>query len=141
MAYVGDTGQGMVVTLATTGAVGCARSIQLPDWVMEKIDASCLDTTGFMRYIPSDLTDPGDVVMETIFAATNDIPEPGTIEDITITFPIGDEANTVAATLTGSGFISTTGMPNAAMNELMVLTLTFSFDGDTGPAYTVEAAA
>lgn len=141
MAYVGDTGQGAAVTLDTTGAVGCARSIQLPEWVMEKVDATCLETTDFMRYVPADLSDPGEAVIEAIFAATNDVPKPGTIEDITITFPIGDPTNTVAATLTGSGFISTTAMPNMATSELMVLTITFAFDGDTGPAYSVEATS
>ena len=141
MAYVGDTGQGATLVLATTGTVGCVRSAQLPDWAMEKVDASCLETTEFMRYIPSDLTDPGDIVMEVVFDATIAIPTPGTVEDITVTFPIGDPTNTVPATLTGSGFISNTGMPNMAIGELMMLTITFSFDGDTGPAYSVEAAA
>ena len=141
MAYVGDTGVGMTITLGTTGDVGCVRTATLPEWAMEKIDATCLDSTGFIRYIPGDLTDPGDVTMEAIFAATNNIPEPGTVETITITFPIGDSANTVAATLTGTGFISSVQLPTAAVNELMTLNITFSFDGDTGPAYTVEAAA
>lgn len=141
MAYVGDTGVGMTITLATTGAIGCIQTAQLPDWAMEKLDATCLDSTGFIRYIPGDLTDPGDVTMNAIFNAANDIPEPGTVEDITITFPIGDSANSVAATLTGSGFISSVTLPNAAVNELMMLTVVFSFDGDTGPAYTQEAAS
>ena len=141
MAYVGDTGVGMTITLATTGAVGCVRTATLPEWVMEKIDATCLDSAGFIRYIPGDLTDPGDVTMEAIFEATLDIPAPGVVEDITITFPIGDDTNTVPATLTGSGFLASTQLPTAAVNELMTLNLTFSFDGDTGPAYTIEAAA
>ena len=137
MAYVGDTGVGATITLDTTGEIGCVRTMQLPDWAMEKIDATCLDSSGFIRYIPGDLTDPGDVTVEAIFAATNDIPTPGIVEDITITFPVGVAGNT-AATLTGSGFISSVTMPSMAVNELMALSLTISFDGDTGPTFAPE---
>ena len=140
MAYIGNTGQGATLTLATTGAVGCVRSMQLPDWTVEKIDASCLDTTGYMRYISGDLIDPGDVEVVAVFDAAIDIPTPGVVEDITIDFPIGVDTNTTPAQLTGSGFISVSGLPNLAINELMELRLTVSFDGDTGPAFTKEAA-
>ena len=141
MAYVGDTGQGATLTLGTTGAVGCIRSMQLPEWAMEKVDASCLDTTGFMRYIPGDLTDPGDIVAEAVFDATLEIPPGGIVETVTVQFPIGDPLNAVPATLVGTAFISSRGLPNMAINELMVLGLTISFDGDTGPSYTIESLA
>ena len=141
MAYVGDTGQGATLTLATTGAVGCVRTMQLPEWAMEKVDASCLETTGFMRYVPGDLTDPGEIVATVVFDASVAIPEGGVVGAVTGQFPIGDPAHTVNATLAGTGFISTRSLPNMATNELMEMTLTIPFDGDTGPDFTPEAAA
>ena len=140
MPYIGNTGQGATITLGTTGAVGCVRSMQLPEWVVEKIEANCLETVGFGRYTSGDLVDPGDATFETVFDAVVAIPTPGTVETITVTFPIGDSANTTAAVYTGTGFLTTSGAPNLATNELMVLSLVFAFDGDTGPTFTPESA-
>ena len=140
MAYVGDTGQGATVTFETTAMTGCVRSLALPEWVMEAVDASCLADTGFTKKIPGDLTDAGEAQIVSVFAATEAPPTTGVVEELTITFPIGDPTNTVAATLVGTGFISTTGLPSMATNELMELNITFTYDGDTGPAFTAESA-
>ena len=136
-----DTGQGATLTLETTGAIGCVRSMQLPEFAMEKIDDTCLDSTGFMTYIAGDLTDPGDIVAEVVFDPELDIPQGGVVETVTVDFAISNPANTVAAQLTGTGFITTRSLPNLALNELMVMTVTVSFDGKTGPTFTKEAAA
>ena len=139
--YLGDTGQGALLTLEDTGIIGCVRSMQLPEWVMEKIDASCLDTTGFMKYIPGDLVDPGEIVAEIIFDATVPVPVPdGVVETVTVEFPLGRAVNTTKAKLTGSAFITISGLPNMAINELMVLNITIAFDGGTGPIFTPESA-
>ena len=140
MAYVGMTGQGATVSLSSTGAVGCIRSINLPEWAQEKIDASCLDTTGFKRFIAGDLTDPGQVEMTAVFDPSIAMPVPGVDEDITITLPIGDPANATNATLTGSGFIMSVSQPSMEIDNLLELSITFCFDGGTGPAYSPEAA-
>lgn len=139
MAYLGNTGQGGTVTLGTTGAVGSIRSCKMPTWTMESIDASHLGSTGFAKKIPGDLTDPGEAVIEVIFDATIDIPTPGTVETVTITLPIG-AGLADPGDLTGTAFISITDMPNLAINELMVMTLTVTFDGDTGPTWDTESA-
>jgi len=142
MAYVGMTGQGAIATLSTTGAVGCIRSIKLPEWTQEKIDASCLDTTDWMRYIPGDLKDPGQVEMTAVFDPSLAMPEPSVQETLTVTFPIGDPANATNAVLTGSGFVSSVGLPSMEINNLLELTLTFCFDGDDTdpPTFSPEAA-
>lgn len=142
MAYKGMTGQGATAVLSVTGGVGCIRSIQLPEWTQEKIDASCLDTTDWKSYIPGDLTDPGQVTMTAVFDPSIDIPACGVIEDLTITFPIGDPTNTTQATLTGSGFIQSVQQPNMVIDGLLELTIVFCYDGDSAspPTYTVESA-
>lgn len=139
MAYLGDTGQGGTAVLGTTGAVGSVRSCKLPTWVMESIDASDLSSTGFAKKIPADLTDGGEAVFTVVFDATIAIPTPGTVETLTITLPIGQSANSDAGDLSGTGFISSVDMPNMAINELMEMTVTFTFDGDTGPTWDVES--
>lgn len=140
MPYLGNTGQGATLTLSSTGSVGVVRGLQLPSWTLEKIDASTLGATGFMKYISGDLTDPGEIEAEVIFDATVAMPTAGTVETVTVQFPIGTTGNTTNATLAGTGFITVTQMPSLAINELMTLNITVAYDGDTGPAFTVESA-
>ena len=146
MAIVGMTGQGTTAVLTDAAIVGCVRGITLPTWTQDKIDASCLDTTGFMRYIPSDLTDPGECELEVIFDPTFDFSGlVGAIDTLTVTFAIAGESapgtpNTTQAVLTGTGFISSYNLPDLATSTLAVATVTFCFDGDTGPTFSPEAA-
>ena len=141
MAYQGMTGQGTTAVLTGGAIVGCVRSLTLPELTQDKIDASCLDTTGFMRYISGDLTDPGEVQMEIIFDPSFDFTGlVGATDTLTITFPIGDDANATNATLIGTGFITSYSLPDLSTNNLAVVNVTFAFDGDTGPAFSPEAA-
>ena len=141
MAYQGMTGQGTTAVLTTGAIVGCVRSLTLPELTQDKIDASCLDTTGFMKYIAGDLTDPGECQMEIIFDPTFDFTGlVGAVDTLTITFPLGTPTNTQPATLSGTGFITSYSLPDLSTGALAVVSVTFGFDGDTGPAFTVEAA-
>ena len=107
MAYQGMTGQGTTAVLTNGAIVGCVRSLTLPELTQDKIDASCLDTTGFMKYIAGDLTDPGECQMEIIFDPTFDFTGlVGAADVLTITFPLGTSTNTQPATLSGTGFIT-----------------------------------
>ncbi len=134
------TGQGTTAVLTTNAITGCVRSLTLPELTQDKIDASCLDTTGFMKYIPGDLTDPGECQLEIIFDPTFDFDAiVGVVDTLTITFAIGDPTNTINATLTGTGFITNYSLPDLSTNNLAVVNVTFAFDGDTGPAFTVES--
>ena len=140
MPYQGMTGQGTTAVLTTNAITGCVRSLTLPELTQDKIDASCLDTTGFMKYIPGDLTDPGECQLEIIFDPTFDFDAiVGVVDTLTITFAIGDPTNTINATLIGTGFITNYSLPDLSTNNLAVVNVTFAFDGDTGPAFTVES--
>jgi hypothetical protein len=150
--FIGMTGQGATAVLTNGQIVGCVRSISLPELTQDKIDASCLDTTGFMRYIPGDLTDPGECQMEIVFDPSFDWSENsanaqdvdgviGNIDTLTVTFPKSDpdDGALTPASLSGTGFISSYGLPEMSNNNLLVANVTFCFDGDTGPAFTPEA--
>jgi len=125
----GSTGQGSSV--AYGGNVACVRSITLPSFSMESIDASCISDTGFMKKISADLTDAGEIqVVAAYDGAMQELL--GTQETITVTFPDG-------GTLSGTGFISGADHGSLEIGGLMEITTTFTFDGDTGPAYTAPA--
>tara|TARA_R110002051_G_scaffold24381_1_gene60574 strand:+ start:3429 stop:3860 length:432 start_codon:yes stop_codon:yes gene_type:complete len=143
MAYLGDTGQGATVKFIGN-SIAMVRTMTLPDWTVDKIDASILTDTGFMRYVPGDLADPGELQLELVFDPAIDLLElAGCGETILIEWPINpcrsNTPNTIPATLTGTGFVSTISYGNLALNELNTMTLTFTYDGGVGPAFTVES--
>jgi len=122
----GQTGQGSTVTIGS--AIGCVRSVTLPTFSMDSIDASCLSDTGFMKKISADLSDAGEVQ---IVAAYGGASQPITGDQETITITFGD-----GGSLSGTGFISSVDHGSLETGGLMETTTTFTFDGDTGPAYS-----
>ncbi len=125
----GSTGQGSSVTLGS--AIGCVRSVTLPTFSMDSIDASCLEDTGFMKKIAADLTDAGEVQIVAAYEGEISTPD-GTQITCTVTFPD-------TGSLSGTGFISSVDHGSLETGGLMETTTTFTFDGDTGPTYTPAA--
>lgn len=139
---VGATGQGLTGTLSTDGLVGHIRSIQLPDWVGEAIDFTGLDNVDFRCKKPGNIAEPGEVVMEVFLDGTllgSGGPTMFNDQVLTIVFPITNKGNAIKATLSGSGFIRQVAFGTGSVNEPMVMTITFAFDGETGPAVTPES--
>lgn len=135
-----DTGHGATISLPGLGFTGCIRSIGLPEWVMEKIDASCLDSVDFFEYVFADLSDAGDVTMTVAFDPEVALPAMGKTDTLTITWPISNPANNTAATLVGSGAITSLTLPTLETNTLQEMTIVFSFDGQgQAPTFTPEA--
>lgn len=126
----GMTGQGVTVSL--TGVSGCVRSITLPTFTQEAIDVQCLSNTlgSFAQKIPGGLIDAGEVQVTCTFDAVV-VPTFGQ-ETITITFADG-------SSLSGTGFLSNVDNGSAEVGSLMEKTITFTFDGETGP--TAAAAS
>lgn len=130
MPNTGSTGQGSTVTLA--GVTGCVRSIQLNEMTLETIDVSCLADTGFMKKIASDLVDAGEVTITTVWDGS--APTPDTSQTtLTVIVPDGSGAGTTT-TISGSGYITGSSLPTAEGGTLMESSVTFTFDGDTGPS-------
>jgi len=150
--FLGDTGQGAVIILKDNSncsatdpqiCMGCPRSIQLPELTMEAIDTTCLDDTGFMRRIPADVSDPGTIEATFVFDAAltgpNSLFADGEQLCITIILPESRDGTTAPATLTGTGFISSLGLPSLETSTLMEISITIQLDGGTGPILTTEA--
>ena len=130
----GTTGQGTTVSLTTGGSVACVRSITMPSFSIDAIDASCLSDTGFMKKISADLVDGGTVQVTAVFPLGGDIATVNGDQDtITVTLPDG-------GALSGSGFVSEATLPSVEIGGLLESTLTFTFDGMTGPTYSAGSA-
>ena len=146
MAVEGATSQGTTVAFTTIGTIACVRSISLPEFSLEAIEASCLSSSGannppgtgvvaeFTKKLPGQLVDAGEISITMVFAL-NDEPEipNGLIDTITVTLP---SAGSTGGILTGTGFVSSCQMPSLEPNGLLEQTITFVFDGGTGPTYT-----
>lgn len=134
----GTTGQGTTVALTTGGSVACVRSLTLPTWTMDSIDASCLSDTGFMKKIAADLVDAGSVQVTAVFGLED---EPFTVDGVTDTITITlPSAGTTGGILTGTGWVSEVTLPSVEIGSLLEQTFTFTFDGETGPTYTAGTA-
>ena len=135
----GFTGQGTTVALTTGGSVACVRSLTLPTWSMDSIDASCLSDTGYMKKIAADLVDAGTIQVTAVFEPTDTPFTPDGVSDtITITLP---SAGATGGILTGTGFISECTLPSVEIGGLLEQSFTFTFDGETGPTFTAGTAS
>ncbi len=120
------TGQGVTVTL--TGVTACVKSITLPTMSQDTIEIPCLtDALGSIKKkMPSGLVDAGEVQITCLFDGSAVIPQ-FEQETLTITFNGG-------GSLSGSGYISSVDHGSAETGSVMEMTITFVFDGETGPA-------
>lgn len=146
MAVEGATSQGTTVAFTTIGTIACVRSISLPEFSLEAIEASCLSSSGannppgtgvvaeFTKKLPGQLVDAGEISITMVFALDDEPEIPnGLIDTVTVTLP---SAGSTGGILTGTGFVSSCQMPSLEPNGLLEQTITFVFDGGTGPTYT-----
>jgi len=132
-----DTGNGATLALATTGAIGNIRNIGEVARELGKLEDSHLGTTSNKTYIPDDLAEPGEIEVEVEFDASIELPGVGTVETVTITYPIITDGNT-AANHAGTGFLTRVPTPLLANGQLQVVRVKIAFDGKTGPTFTAE---
>jgi hypothetical protein len=143
------TGEGATISFSNAETAGlnsktyCVRSISMPSFDRDKIDVSCLDSSGFKEYIPSYLSEPGELGITVRFDG-NDMHEltdigyqgpSGTEMTCTLDFGLLD-GETTAATLVGSGFIQNVSFSELNGTSLLELSISFCFDGRIDPTYT-----
>jgi hypothetical protein len=143
-----DTGAGTVISFSGTTFAVKVRSMQLPQWMVDDLEKSTLDTTGYKEYVPSDLVEPGEVSVTCLMPTSFELPTiAATVtETCTITFPLRKLASTTttsnettAANIAGSGYFKSFNLPNLQLGTLQEGTFVFKFDGVTGPAFTKSA--
>lgn len=132
-----DTGNG--ATLTRSGFTVDIVSISIGDQTIDTLDISLLSTTGFIEKIATDLADAGEFTVEYLFDATDaDVTLGGAAESTTITWPVVGGSGT-AATLAGTAIVTTKKFPDLMNNELQTASVTFTWDGVTGPAFTAQS--
>lgn len=141
-----DTGNSATVTFSTSTLSYNFTGIDLGSEAVGKIEKSHLLTTGFKAYMPEDLDEPGEIVLDYQFDNSSTQPALGTVETITVTAPTANrasdgQAQATPATWVGTGFITDIKRPSMQNNTLQVGQLTFAFDGGTGPTFTAGTYA
>ena len=136
------TGNGATVALSVSTISTCITSVELPNFAVEDLETSCLDTTNFKTFQASDLTDAGEITVNFLFNQDSDtLLARGVAEVITITWPIHTSGNTTNATFVADGYIRELQLPTLQNGELQEASFVFKLNGeDTEPAFTAEAA-
>ena len=136
------TGNGATVALSVSTVSTCITSVELPNFAVEDLETSCLNTTNFKTFQASDLTDAGEITVNFLFNQDTDtLLARGVAEVITITWPIHTSGNTTNATFVADGYIREVQLPTLQNGELQEASFVFKLNGeDTEPAFTAEAA-
>jgi hypothetical protein len=136
------TGNGATVALSVSTVSTCITSVELPNFAVEDLETSCLNTTNFKTFQASDLTDAGEITVNFLFNQDSDtLLARGVAEVITITWPIHTSGNTTNATFVADGYIREVQLPTLQNGELQEASFVFKLNGeDTEPAFTAEAA-
>lgn len=131
-----DTGLGATVTFS--GLSAPVISIEFGDQSIDMLDSSHLGTTTFVEKVVGDLIDAGTVTIETLFDTSDTPITTGTLASLTLTWPLrGGESS--KATLVGTAAVTSQSFPSLVRNEIQRATITFEYDGQTDPAYTVAS--
>lgn len=142
MAVQGFTGVGVTILFGTNTYAGKIRSVGATEQNRGKVDSTTLDvpTGNFAKCIPADNPDPGET--EVVIRAAGALAAQvfAGPETITVTLPKELSTSNNAATFAGTGFIvKRRGLPNLQRSTLAEGGYTIAWNGDTGPAYTVES--
>ena len=134
---VPDTGHGASITFGTTGGTWKITEVS-PNlkFTLPVVDTTYLATTTNRTKMPGDLSDHGPITLKFLFQGTQGIPARGVVETITLTSPIPGGSASTAQNIAGTGFIMECEHPPLQTNTLQVGTISFQYDGVTGPTYT-----
>lgn len=130
------TGNSTTIAFATSGFTPSVVSFDGLEETLEGLIDSDLSTTNYETMVPADLIAVSPMTA-TIRWDNGDVPPLGTVELITITFPL-ESGESTGATLAGTGFISGRTGPNLVNNTIAEASISIQFDGkSTEPTYTV----
>jgi hypothetical protein len=136
MPLLGDTGQLMTATFATSSLSLAVTEITIGAHTIDMLDVSVLASTGFQKLIASDLKKAGKVKLKFVFVTSATMPVIGAApETMTVTWPL-QTGNAVAANLAGTGVFTDLKLADGKLGEVMFGECEYQHDGDTGPTYT-----
>ena len=117
-----DVGTGTTAVFGTSSFAMNVTNVSGGDMTRAVIDSTHMGTTGERTKIFGDLFDPGSIELELALDPEDQPP---------ITFPS-------TATLAGTG-ATTAWSWNSPLEDKMTATMTFTWDGETGPTWTTGA--
>lgn len=140
MAFNMDTGNGLSFALTTQTAAAAlkVKKVTIGETSIDMLDTSHLGTVDIQERIISDLSKPGDYVIDFFFnVAATAINITKLVDTATFTLPVGPgQTTTTGGTLVASGYVTKVKLPDFENGVVQMGQLTFSPDGDTGPTYT-----
>ena len=130
-----QTGNGATVTLSATSFSPSYISLGGFDLTREALDDTSLTNSSYMSKVPADLVDIGSMRCEYFYVPGSSDAQPPIIgtnssaQTLTITYGTSE-------TIAGTGFITSSTIPQIINGELMRGTLEWQWDGKTGPTFT-----
>lgn len=138
-----NTGNGATLVGSTTTTAFSITNIGLGSQEIEALEVSDLSSEDFKEYISGDLAETNELTMTVQWDMTQALPPKGGAgETWTYTAPFSRGADTTtatAATLVGTGFVTSIEFPENSNDEIQEGTITIKLDGQTGPTFTAEA--
>lgn len=135
-----DTGHGATLTLSVNTGTYKIRGIPTNlKSSLPVVNISYLGTSGDEEVMPGDLSTHDEIEVEVLFEAVTGMPPVGSVETVTITFPLQASGATTAANIAGTGFITSRTYPPLQTNTEMIGRITIKFDGATGPTFTAAS--
>ena len=131
-----DVGNGATLTLSGDTTSYVIVSITPGGQSIEPLDVSHLGSSGDKEYIPGELKETPEGSAEVLFNADDGLPTVGSTHTITVTFPLVPGGATTAATLAGTGFITSVEYPELVSDTVQRATINWKLDGGTGPTFT-----
>lgn len=144
MALTGDTGNGASLTLALfDGTVAITAALDVIEITpgaitVAPVDVSTLASSGNEETIPTDLAALAESSATFKWLTAGTKPTlPSAAGTCTVTYPLRT-GETTAATITGTGFLTNLTPPTLANGQLQVGSVSWKWDGDTGPSFTAS---
>jgi hypothetical protein len=135
-----DTGHGFSITFGTTSFTGKLRGVPTNlSRTLPVVNISHAATSGEQETMPGDLIELGEIEVDVLFEAVTGLPALGTVETITITFPLQSSGASTAANIAGTGFLINATFPPLQSNQEMLGKIRFKYDGATGPTFTAAS--
>lgn len=137
MSKVG-TGKGTTAILNTQSIAAplCITGMSTAEWSSPPLEKICLESDNVEK-IPGDIFDANSLTVN-FLVDPDHLPDLDDAGLLTIVLPLR-AGQSQAASLAGTGFITEINRGELALNTLVAGSLTWTWDGDTGPAFTAAS--
>ena len=133
MPAVPDLGTAATIAFTTSSFTAFLTKIGGFEISRPAVDITHLGSTVHLRFMPADLSDPGEFEIEGFYDPDLQAPYTGATETTTITLP---RPTGTGATIAGTACCTSFTTPDLAHNQAMMFKAKFKWTGATGPTFT-----